>query len=201
MDDKMKSRRNFLAGCCVAMGAVAVGGTIIPALSALRMANDLQFSLTKKEVDLTDMKPGDVKIDAISLKRTTLIGDDELVVPVMIVKRRPEWVSATEKPAYAMKVPVDAKERYLKPQWFVARAFCSHLGCTPNVIDETTSPVHIVCPCHGGKYDTLGRALSGPPPSNLNLIPYNFITENRISIFIKSPADITRTKVSQFKAV
>lgn len=201
MDDKVVSRRNFLTGCCAAMGAVAVGAGTIPAVSAWRIAEDLKFSLTEKDVDIAGMKPGEMKIDGISLGRHTLIGNSELVVPVLILRRKPEWIAQTKKAGYAMKEPVDSGGRYLKSEWFVCRAFCTHLGCTPNLIDESGAVAHIVCPCHGGIYDTLGRVLSGPPPLNLYMVPYRFTAKDKIRLYVSGPNDITLSSVHDFKSV
>lgn len=201
MDDKLHSRRKFLTGCCAAMGAVAVGAGAIPTVSAWGIAEDLKFKLTEKDVDLAGIEPGQMKIDGISLVRSTLIGDTDLVVPVLILRRKPEWIAQTDKADYSMKEPVEVGGRYFKPEWFICRAFCTHLGCTPNIIDDTTDPVNIVCPCHGGRYDTIGRILSGPPPLNLYLIPYRFTAEDKIRLYISTPNDITLTSVSDFKKV
>jgi len=59
----------------------------------------------------------------------------------------------------------------------------------------------IVCPCHGGRYDSIGRILSGPPPLNLYLIPYRFTAEDKIRLYISSPKDIVLKSVSDFKKV
>jgi len=199
MDEKLNSRRNFLAGCCATMGAVAVGAGAIPSVSAWRIAEDLKFGLTEKDVDISGMEPGDMKIDGISLGRQTLIGNTELIIPVLILRRKAGWIDETEKAAYKMKDTMGAAQRYLKSEWFVARAFCTHLGCTPNIIDDTTTPVNIVCPCHGGRYDTLGRVLSGPPPINLYLIPYKFTAKDTIRLSVATPDEIVLTSVSEFK--
>jgi len=142
-----------------------------------------------------------MKIDGISLGRHTLIGNTDLVVPVMILRRKESWIAQTEKPAYKMKDTMGADQRYLKAEWFVCRAFCTHLGCTPNIIDETTSPVNIVCPCHGGRYDTLGRVLSGPPPLNLYLIPYKFTAKDKIRLSVANPNEIVLKSIFEFKRV
>ncbi len=195
--DKTLSRRKFLAGCCVAMGAVAAGATAVPAISAWSMASDLKFGLTEKEVSLSDIAPGQLKIEGLTLKRTTLIGEDELVIPVMILRRKPEWIKGDAQ-AGGFKEPVPASERYINPEWYVGRAFCTHLGCTPNIIDESSKPVNIVCPCHGGRFDTLGRVISGPPPLNLYLLPYRFTAADKINLYVASPRDITYEKVADF---
>ncbi len=41
---------------------------------------------------------------------------------------------------------------------------CTHMGC--NVAFDDTAGL-FECPCHGGKYDTSGRVVEGPPPEPL----------------------------------
>lgn len=45
---------------------------------------------------------------------------------------------------------------------------CTHAGCTVkfNEIEKSWD-----CPCHGGRYDTDGKVLNGPPLKNLKAIP------------------------------
>ncbi|MCZ6688621.1 MAG: Rieske (2Fe-2S) protein [Planctomycetota bacterium] len=51
------------------------------------------------------------------------------------------------------------------------RAFssrCTHLGC---LVRWDGDSGEIRCPCHGGRFDTNGKVLGGPPPSELESIP------------------------------
>ena len=41
---------------------------------------------------------------------------------------------------------------------------CTHLGCR-TAYDRKTQ--HILCPCHGGTFDTQGNVVAGPPPAPL----------------------------------
>ena len=43
-------------------------------------------------------------------------------------------------------------------------AVCTHLGC---LVDWDEKRQQIICPCHGGQFDTEGRVISGPPPRPL----------------------------------
>lgn len=46
---------------------------------------------------------------------------------------------------------------------FVALSLvCTHLGCTVSV-----TPEGMVCPCHGSRFDRLGKVLSGPAEKSL----------------------------------
>ncbi|MEC8729162.1 MAG: Rieske 2Fe-2S domain-containing protein, partial [Pseudomonadota bacterium] len=38
------------------------------------------------------------------------------------------------------------------------------------------------CPCHGSHYDTSGRIRKGPAPTNLEVPPYAFLSDNVIKI-------------------
>lgn len=43
-------------------------------------------------------------------------------------------------------------------------AVCTHLGC---VVKWSDSKRELFCPCHGGRFDTRGNVLGGPPPTSL----------------------------------
>lgn len=47
---------------------------------------------------------------------------------------------------------------------------CTHAGCTVK-FNETEKSWD--CPCHGGRYDTDGKVLNGPPLKNLKPVPLN----------------------------
>ena len=38
------------------------------------------------------------------------------------------------------------------------------------------------CPCHGSHYDTSGRIRKGPAPLNLEIPPYEFVSDDIIRI-------------------
>ena len=41
---------------------------------------------------------------------------------------------------------------------------CTHAGCT---VSFNQSSDALICPCHGGKFNTSGKVVSGPPKSAL----------------------------------
>lgn len=68
--------------------------------------------------------------------------------------------------------------------WFVFRPICTHLGA---VVLEAGKPFSgdqswISCPSHGGKYDSAGRVISGPPPTNLKIPIAEFVTNDILEI-------------------
>lgn len=51
-------------------------------------------------------------------------------------------------------------------------AICTHLGC---VVGWDGQKHVMVCPCHGGVFDTDGRVISGPPPRPLPAYPVSVV--------------------------
>ena len=60
-----------------------------------------------------------------------------------------------------------------------------YLGCVP--LGQKTGEVKgdydgWFCPCHGSHYDTSGRIRKGPAPTNLEVPPYDFLSDTVIRI-------------------
>jgi ubiquinol-cytochrome c reductase iron-sulfur subunit len=74
-------------------------------------------------------------------------------------------------------------DRSIKPDYLVAVAVCTHLGCTPNLKKEVGAasdmgpdwPGGYYCPCHGSRFDLAARVFKGSPaPKNLVIPPYRY---------------------------
>lgn len=64
---------------------------------------------------------------------------------------------------------------------FVAlSALCTHQGCT---VGYNANSKQLVCPCHGGTFDTNGTVLAGPPPKPLQKFT---VTQSGNTLTIKS---------------
>jgi len=64
---------------------------------------------------------------------------------------------------------------------FVAlSALCTHQGCT---VGYNANSQKLVCPCHGGTFDTNGTVLAGPPPKPLQKFT---VTQSGNTLTIKS---------------
>lgn len=62
---------------------------------------------------------------------------------------------------------------------------CTHLGCIPKgqaVTDFRGDYNGWFCPCHGSHYDSSGRIRKGPAPRNLDVPPYEFVSDTKIKI-------------------
>ncbi len=70
-------------------------------------------------------------------------------------------------------------------QWLVMVGICTHLGCIPKgqaVGDVKGEYDGWFCPCHGSHYDSAGRIRKGPAPRNLEVPPYEFVSDTLIKI-------------------
>ena len=68
----------------------------------------------------------------------------------------------------------------LEKQWLVVIGICTHLGCVP--LSYKGEYDGYFCPCHGSVYDTSGRIRKGPAPLNLEVPPYEFVSDTKIKI-------------------
>jgi ubiquinol-cytochrome c reductase iron-sulfur subunit len=72
-----------------------------------------------------------------------------------------------------------------KENWLVMVGICTHLGCIPkgqSLSDSRGDFGGWFCPCHGSHYDTSGRIRKGPAPRNLEVPPYEFVSDSKIKI-------------------
>jgi len=69
---------------------------------------------------------------------------------------------------------------------------CPHLGCLVKREDNG----HFVCPCHGSKFDSAGKVLSGPPPRGLIWVEVSLGPDGRLIVDSEREVSIdTRFKV------
>jgi ubiquinol-cytochrome c reductase iron-sulfur subunit len=69
--------------------------------------------------------------------------------------------------------------------WMILVGICTHLGCIPkgqSIGDARGDFGGWFCPCHGSHYDTAGRIRKGPAPRNLEVPPYDFVSDSKIKI-------------------
>jgi len=70
-------------------------------------------------------------------------------------------------------------------KWLVMIGICTHFGCIPKgqgLGDTKGEFGGWFCPCHGSHYDTAGRIRKGPAPRNMDIPPYEFLSDTKIKI-------------------
>jgi ubiquinol-cytochrome c reductase iron-sulfur subunit len=186
------SRRKFLLGATVAMGAVGAAFVVSPFIASWKPSERARALGAPAEIDVSKIEPGQM---------TTVTWRKQ---PIYIVRRTPEMVStlpqhdarlkdpkseSSDQPEYAKN---DVRAR--KPEFLVLIGTCTHLGCLPKSRFEAGSPElgadwpgGFFCPCHGSRFDLAGRVFQGSPASvNLRIPPYDFADERTLVIGLDS---------------
>ncbi len=170
LSPKDESRRKLLT--TTAYGAAGIGATcaILPFIDSMNPSSDVE-ALASTEVDLTNIKLGEEKKvmwrgKPVSIRRRTPAEIAEAKAVDLKELRDPQEDSARVKPG--------------KEEWLITIEICTHLGCIP--IAGQGEYKGWFCPCHGSQYDTSARIRKGPAPRNLEIPPYEFVSDTKIKI-------------------
>jgi len=163
-DPENPDRRDFLNTVTGVVAGAGVAAATWPFISSMNPSTDVLAKGTT-EVDLS-------KIDVGQAETVEWQGK-----PVFILHRTPTQIENMRDHPQPGKEPQPDSERTIKPQWLVLIGICTHLGCVP-IRDKSGW----LCPCHGSAYDNSGRILHGPAPRNLDLPPYEFVSDSKIII-------------------
>lgn len=170
-----EGRRDFLYMATGAMGAMGLAASIWPFVDSMNPAADT-LALASTEVDLSAIQEG----QSITVKWRGK--------PTFIRRRTAaEIEEARQVPLDDLPDPQADEDRVKegKDQWLVLVGVCTHLGCIPlgqKSGDDKGNYNAWFCPCHGSHYDISGRIRLGPAPANLEVPPYEFLTDTRIKI-------------------
>ena len=170
---EQKSRRDFIVVATYAMGAVGAGAFVWPLVDQMNPAADT-LALASIEVDVSKIAEG----QSITLKWRGK--------PVFIRHRtKSEIEEALRDDSLDMRDPQIDGDRVQKPEYLVVLGVCTHLGCVPlgQKVGEVRGEYDgWFCPCHGSHYDSSGRIRKGPAPTNLEIPPYSFLSNDVIKI-------------------
>lgn len=181
-------KRRFLIAASSVVGAGATIAVAVPFVASMLPSARAVAAGAPVPVDLNKIEPGQ------------LLTIEFRGAPHWVIKRTPEMVAQLGKhdslladsTSEASKQPDYAKNpgRSIKPEIFVARGVCTHLGCSPTFRKEIGAadlgadwPGGFFCPCHQSKFDMSGRVFAGmPAPTNLPIPPYKFVSETSLLI-------------------
>lgn len=187
-----KSRRYMLTSAAAGIGGVGLLGALTgPSRVWWNSDNFI-------DVDLSKMEEGQ--------HITVNINQD----PVWIIKRSQAMLDSLVDNNINLYDPESNKSlqpdsarnvyRSIKPEYLVVNPTCTHLGCIvsfrPEGLPEWGSGQFanksaLFCPCHGGVFDIAGRVVEGtPPPQNLKVPDYEFISEHVMRIYYPSLAEV-----------
>jgi ubiquinol-cytochrome c reductase iron-sulfur subunit len=181
-------RRTWLIASASA-GGVAILATSVPFVASLAPSERTRAQGAAIEVDIGDIAPGGMKTVEWRGK------------PVWIVRRSAEMLAALQGHDEQLVDPKSLREqqpeyaknpaRALKQDIFVAIGICTHLGCSPSAVAAGSAnpsvpsdwPGGFYCPCHGSTFDGAGRVFKNKPaPTNLEVPPYQFLSDTRLLI-------------------
>lgn len=168
-----EGKRDLLGLTAASMAAIGAGGAAWTVINSMNPAADT-LALATTEVDITALKEGE---------SMTVVWRGK---PVFIHYRTAQQISQAQKDDSAdLKHPQADKDRVKKNQYLVLIGICTHLGCVPlgqKPADPKGEYGGWFCPCHGSQYDTSGRIRKGPAPTNMEVPPYEFLSDTVIKI-------------------
>lgn len=167
---KDEKRRKIIVGTAYGAAAVGAACAILPFVDSMNPAKDVQ-ALASVEVDISNIKVGEEK-------KVMWRGK-----PIFIKRRTKEEIAAAQAvDIKELRDPQTDAERVKagKEEWLVTIGICTHLGCVP--IGGQGEFKGWFCPCHGSQYDTSARIRKGPAPKNLEVPPYEFVSNEKIKI-------------------
>lgn len=173
-ENKDATRRDFLYYATAGMGAVVTGAAVWPMVNSMNPSADV-LALAVVDIDLEGVAPG-ARITATWNKK-----------PIFIDRRTPERIALAQVDDNNMSLidPATDAERAQRAEWLIQIGICTHLGCIPlgqAPGDPTGEWEGWFCVCHGSVYDSAGRIRRGPAPRNLDLPPYQFLTDTMLRI-------------------
>ncbi len=163
-----ENRRDFLYLATGAFAAVGAANIVWPLIHQMNPDASVK-ALASIEVDISAVETG----QSITV---TWRGK-----PVFIRRRTGDEIAEAQSvSALDLPDPEDDAARVSKDEWLVMVGICTHLGCVP--LGQAGDFNGWFCPCHGSHYDTSGRIRKGPAPKNLEIPPYQFVSDSRIKI-------------------
>ena len=169
------TRRDFIYLATAGMGAVGTAAVVWPLINSMNPAADT-LALASVEIDISKVEVG---------QAITVMWRGK---PVFIRHRTAEEITKAKdidaQVATLRDKQLDA-DRAQKPEWMIVVGVCTHLGCVPQGQKATEARGEWggwFCPCHGSQYDTSGRIMAGPAPTNLAVPPYTFVSDTLVRI-------------------
>ena len=181
------NRRDFIVIAAQAFAGVGAAMALWPFIQQMNPDASTQAAASI-EVDLSPVKEG---------QAITVLWRGK---PVFVRNRSKEEITKAVEVKVADLVDPSARNDMLpektpatdlnrtkkgKENWLVLVGICTHLGCIPkgqSIADARGDFGGWFCPCHGSHYDTSGRIRRGPAPRNLEVPPYEFVSDSKVKI-------------------
>ncbi|CAG0894215.1 unnamed protein product [Cyprideis torosa] len=127
------------------------------------------LAMASVEVDLSDVPEG---------KSVTMTWRGK---PLFVRHRTAEEIDRESKVSMEnLRDPETDADRVKDPRYLIVIGVCTHLGCVP--VPNVGDYKGYYCPCHGSHYDASGRIRKGPAPLNLEVPPYEFLSDTLVRV-------------------
>ena len=182
--------RRFWIGATCAMGGVAGVATVAPLVGSFAPSDRARAAGAPVEVDVGSIALGEMRTVEWRGKPVWLIHRTKEQLESLNVTNSEVADPDSKRPGFTP--PYARNEwRSRKPDMFVAVGICTHLGCSPTPKFAMGAQPGLpagweggfLCPCHGSTFDMAGRVFKNKPaPDNLEVPPYQYISDTRIII-------------------
>lgn len=181
-DGGLDATRRRLVVATSAVGGMAIAAAAIPFVASMAPSVRARAAGAPVEADAARLAPGEMATVEWRGK------------PVWILHRTPEMIASLQRNTGQLLDPRSTRPqqpeycrndlRAIRPEYWVALALCTHLGCIPTVRREVAPadlgpdwPGGYYCPCHGSKFDFAGRVYRNvPAPLNLEIPRHRFLS-------------------------
>jgi ubiquinol-cytochrome c reductase iron-sulfur subunit len=135
-------RRRFLTTSATVVGGVGVLATAVPFVSTFAPSSKAKAIGAPIEIDISDIKQGEVKIMKWQGKPVWIMRRDEADLESLTELdgevKDPES-EVNQQPQYARN-----HYRSIKPEYLIVVGYCTHLGCSPkHVMDYLGEPIKL----------------------------------------------------------
>jgi len=182
--------RRFWIGTACAVGGVAGAGVALPLVSTFAPSDKARAAGAPVEVDIGTLAPGEMRTVEWRGKPVWIIRRTEAQL-ASLAKLNDDMADPDSKRAGYTPEYARNEHRSREPELFVCVGICTHLGCSPTPRFATGGQPGLpanweggfLCPCHGSTFDMAGRVYKNKPaPDNLEVPPYQYLSESRIII-------------------
>ena len=181
-------RRKFLITATSVLGVGAVVGVAIPFVTAFNPSEKAKAASAPARADISKLGKGEMMLvewRGIPIYILRHSAESLLKLNENLSRLSDPDSLQDQQPEYAKN-----KNRAIREDIVVLEAVCTHLSCAPKFYPElgitefdSNWQGGFFCPCHGSKFDLLGRVYAGvPAPTNLAVPPHYYESEDVLVI-------------------
>lgn len=183
-------RRRFLIATSSAIGAVGAVAAAVPFVKSWQPSAKARTAGAPVVADISKLEVGQRMTVEWRGKPVWILRRSEAAMESLNTvsdRLRDPQSEQSNQPEYTSGI---GRSRSDHENIIVLVGICTHLGCSPlyrpEVAPADLGPDWVggfFCPCHGSKFDLSGRVFKAvPAPTNLEVPPYYYMSDNLIKI-------------------